>query len=595
MPTVPLVSDGGQPQRSAFPGVRLSARTSPDTYGVPIARGVDNVAAVGLDIYAKERAKADQVRMLDIDRQLGEWENAKLYDPKIGAFNTRGEKAFGLTESVPSDFDSFSSGLSEGLSDQQKIAAQGLIQNRRQAIERSVQNHVAGERRTVEDTAFKGVIDTSQSAAVANYGDPSRVETEVGRQQDAIEQMAQRNGLPPEWTQSTMENATSRTYSGVIGRMIDRGDDLAAKDAYARWGEGMTGEDRGHIEKALEIGSTRAESQRQADSIFSAAKSEDDALDSVRKITDAKLRDETHDRVLQLYSDQHTALKSAESDAFDQGYQALVAPGNAKGLDAIPPSTAAAMGAENWSRLESMGKREVPEFSQDLSDLQRMVGTPAFEHVNLVDYRGKVRDAQLAELQKVQQEQAQKGASGPKVAGIMGDNDIVANSIQNLGIKPNSDADIRFQSAYKDAIIRQTAANGGKPLLDDDKVAIARQLAADHVATVTRGWYNPARWFGSSTTQGTDGNLYTRPADEIANGLPIPGTGSRATGEGMSASDVRTWVDAITSGNEQTKAAIKAKLKRMAHGLREDGTYDPALQSRYQIIKQSVRTAQAAP
>lgn len=150
---MPIVPYGpANVERAALPGARLGVQASPGTFGAGVAHGAGDVADVSLNIQEQERAKADQVRMLDMERQLGEWENAKLYDPKDGAFAKRGQDSFGLPEAVGQDFDAFAGELQTGLtSERQRVAAQQLIDGRRQGIQRSLMHHVAGEQRMVEE------------------------------------------------------------------------------------------------------------------------------------------------------------------------------------------------------------------------------------------------------------------------------------------------------------------------------------------------------------------------------------------------------------------------------------------------------------
>jgi hypothetical protein len=99
------------------------------------------------------------------------------------------------------------------------------------------------------------------------------------------------------------------THVGVIDRLLANDQDLAAKQYYDAHKADVTGAATIAVERALEEGSTRGESQRQADTITAKAATLGDALTQVRAIADPKVRDATEERVRKFFSEKAENLR----------------------------------------------------------------------------------------------------------------------------------------------------------------------------------------------------------------------------------------------------------------------------------------------
>lgn len=514
MPTVPTY---GTPnvERSAMPGARLGVQATPDAFGAPLAAAAQNVADSSLGIALQERRKADQVRMLDLERQLGEWENQKLYDPKTGAFAKRGKDAFDLPTTVTQDYDAFTGQLEAGLtSDDQRMAARQLIDSRRVAVGRAVQNHVGGEIRSYEETAFKGVMDTSRDAALANYADPERVATEAARQRMAVEGYARRNGLPPEWVDDTAGKATSQTYAGAIGRMIDRGDDLAAKAAYQRWGGSLTGEDAARIDASLKESSSRAESRRQADDIVTGQGDLQGALAALeaKGIKDTDVYDRTKARIVDHYQLARQAETEVQTNLFDAATLSIDQAKNPADASAVPAST--------WTALQPKYKRELMAYQAakakgipiatdwdtyyQLRSLASADATrDAFLQTDLRGVRSKLSDGEFKEMVDIQtQLRANRGKADEKLDDWATFDQVVSRRLVDAGMDPTEspkNGDAPRANAFRNLVGRTVAAEQartGKKLGTEDIGKIADRLLIEQTIKTKRAWYSAVNPFG---------------------------------------------------------------------------------------------------
>lgn len=311
MPTVPRYN-GEQVQQAPLPGVRYNVQTTPRDFGAGIAEGLGRAGEVAAQIYQDERAKADQVAAMDAERQLGDWENSTLYDAEKGALTRRGRDAFGLPEQVLGDYDSLVGKISAGLgSERQRMAFARAAQARRADIDRTVQRHVAGERRHYEQERFTSFMGTSQEAAWFNFMDPKRINLELQRQQGAIIDHAARNGMPAEWVQAQVAQAASATHTGVINRLLSAGQDQAATAYYQQHKTDIAGDVAGKLDAALAEASFRGNAQRQTAAIVAQHQDLGTAVEAARQIEDSKLQDDVVRRVRDFFALQQAARTEA--------------------------------------------------------------------------------------------------------------------------------------------------------------------------------------------------------------------------------------------------------------------------------------------
>jgi hypothetical protein len=269
MAKVPIVSR--QVRDAPLPGVRRTATASPEAMGAGLGREVQRAGDVALEIHQDEQRKAEQVRLFDLKRKLGEFENRRLYDAQNGALNARGEDAFGLPDQVLGDYDTFVGELSQGLgSERLRQSFQELAAGQRQGIDRTLQRHVGQEIQRHEAQTVEAVIANAQEAAAFNYTDPERVLDEIDIQRAAIIAQADRNGLPGDWVKLKTQHAASATHIGVISRMVSAGQDREAQAYFDRFGDDILtqGGQRDKAQDMIRRGNQLGTAQRIADDML---------------------------------------------------------------------------------------------------------------------------------------------------------------------------------------------------------------------------------------------------------------------------------------------------------------------------------------
>lgn len=238
--------------------------SSPEALGAGFG---NTLASVGEQLYAEEQHKQDQIRLLDADKQAGQLENQLMYDPKSGALNIKGQAAFGLPDQVGKSWDDGAAKIRQGLSnDRQRMAFDEHTVSKRQVMMDRLQQHVATESYRVDGEALEGKVENETQAAIAD-GRPERIGQAVDSIAQAYHDYADRYGIAAEQTKSATAKAISRIHLGVIGRMLDNGNDIQAKVYYEHAEEDILPDQRGKVEASLKKETTLGDAQRVADSI----------------------------------------------------------------------------------------------------------------------------------------------------------------------------------------------------------------------------------------------------------------------------------------------------------------------------------------
>lgn len=226
MPRIPTLTQN-QTQLNPLPSVQVQYVRS--TAGESIGNALNNVADVGATVQRQERIKAeklakeeqlkaDQIAFMETDRQLGNAESRLLHDPQSGAFTRRGKDAFDITNTTLAEFDKAASEAEKALtSDRQILAYRKSTQDRRQAIERQLQQFEYGQREQYyaneRDAYKKAAID----AGVTNYTDPKRIAEEQARIRATVEMTP---GLSPEAKAQQTAELTGAMNLGIIDRYL---------------------------------------------------------------------------------------------------------------------------------------------------------------------------------------------------------------------------------------------------------------------------------------------------------------------------------------------------------------------------------------
>ncbi len=348
MPRVPTYGDS-KVQSRPLPGVRNRTDVPRAAFLPPQPADFSDAINTVARIRAEEQDKADQIAIVDAESKMSQMETELLYNPQTGILNRKGKDAFSAPEEVNGAVTKSISDIEAGLkTDRQRLAFQRMSANRQADIMRTVQRHVAGERTEYDNDVTQSFITNERNAAIANFNDPQRVVASVERQKAAIADFGKRNGLPAEKVERLTTDAISKTLLGVIKRMLANDQDMLASAYYTNHKAEVSGADVADVEKALQEGSLRGNSQRESDRITKTHEDRASALDEVKKITDPKLRDDVYRRVNQEFDERREIKRENQDNLYLRAANIIDANPGKLARDVVPPHI--------WSQLE-IGQR----------------------------------------------------------------------------------------------------------------------------------------------------------------------------------------------------------------------------------------------
>lgn len=495
---MPRVQAYGQQQvrRAALPTARRTVQPDPDASGAGLGQALtQSFGTLSIRIADQARLKADQLALLSADRQLAEWENARLYDPEKGALALKGKDTFALPETLRDEFDQVAGQIEAGLtSDRQRLAFQRTRVSRAQSIDLTVRRHVFGQMQAYDQEETAAYVKAATQAAVANAMDPARVSSELGRAVAAVRDHAKRSGMGPEATNERVLATQTAVHTGVIDRLLTGEQDQAARVYFDAVKDQIDGGAIARVEKALAEGSLRGESQRQADSITRAGGTQAQRLEKVRAIENPELRDAVQQRVLQDWSlEQQAARESAENlmvtaaNAIDKG-----------GIRAVSPSLWSQLEPGQRVALESYAKRHATGADGGDSDaglvtfyqLRRMaVDDPEkFKQENLLMHIGKLGKTEFKQIVDLQADLRKGGSarSDEERAGFRTELQVVDDTLAQHQVPTSGkDADQALLARFRRTVSERVAVlekSTNKKATEQDVQAIADDIITRGVA-----------------------------------------------------------------------------------------------------------------
>ncbi len=476
MPVVP--KSQSQVQLQGMPNLGLSANAPSEAFGA--GQSMDKVMGAVSQVgkaYLEEKRKADQIAFMDADAKLSALQTRLEFDPDIGFQNKKGKESFGAPDSVHGDWTKGLEEIEGSLSnDDQKMAFRKSAQQRWADLDKGVQRHVGAEIRQYDNQTTESYIKNEVDAAVTNYKDPERVNMSLQRLQAATIDYAQRNGMPEEELKQKLTAIQSQAHSGIVNRFLANGDDMSASNYFNANKDKLSGDVASKLEKDLEEGSLRGNSQRISDGIMSKRMSMSQAMDEVKKIEDPRLRDAASDRVRQGYQMQEMARRDSLEKMHINATNIIDKYGT---IDAIPPNqwTQFSLGERsqliNYAKAKTEG-RDIPTKWDVYQDIKTMAATPAYrdkflqmdivgEHMNNL---GKPELKEVINLQASLRNGDEK--SSRLLDGYLSDKQRVDSVLASAGLDPGTKNKSKkeqlanFRKRLDDEVIKMQERTGKK-------------------------------------------------------------------------------------------------------------------------------------
>lgn len=510
MPTIPVYNGGQQAVQTApLPGPRFNPDAPPGAFGGATGPNLEPLTREATQIFNEERQKANEVAFTAADSHLSQLETDLLYNPQVlGALTKHGSDAFDMPRQVRDVWQKGADQIAAGLTnDEQRAAFARAVASRAVDLDAAVQRHVAGERQQFDAQTTQGYVENERNAALANYQDDDRVQLSIARQSAALQGLARRNGLPTEWTQAQIADATSKTRLAVIQLMASK-DDIRTNDYFTSHASDLQGQDKIEAERTVEESTTRGESQRQADAIIASTSDRMSALNAVKQIADPKVRDLTEQRVDQYWNEKKQAEQEDRQNTFIAATNLLDKNPGANPRFVIPPAMWQKFTPEERVALVAYGENDQPNDDQrwlKFLDLrpqelgainQAQFTTDYWSHFDK-QHRERAAEQWAAARDAVA---AGKLNQNPKLASTMDFNQRFENTMRRSNLIPvdkplskmNKDqakqyADLQTEAAHRIEQYELTQLGGKRPATGDEMQQIIDNLVKERVF-VDRPW-----------------------------------------------------------------------------------------------------------
>lgn len=369
MPKVPVYQQSVQSQ--GIPGARVNVDAPDAAFGVGSSKPILEAGAAAVEagkVFQQEKEKADDLATTEAWAKAVKKKNERLYDPTNGAISRKGKNAFGVVDEFGKSYNSDLDEIEKGLNtESQRQMFRKIRVKEHSELDGQLQRHLFSEAKAYDEETTKGGISAALDDAVNNYHEPGKVEASIKMQESLRVASAQRNGLPADATKMLIENDRSKTHKAVIDRMLANGQDMAAKTYYEKAKSqpgNILGSDASDIERSLQEGASRGESQRQADSIWMSSKGNlTAALAEARKIEDPKIQDLTKQRIKERANEDEAGKKFSQDRAYEQAVKLIGDRSGAAARINIPPALWNSLSPEQQSAVQRRAE-DVPNNSK---------------------------------------------------------------------------------------------------------------------------------------------------------------------------------------------------------------------------------------
>jgi hypothetical protein len=440
------------PGRQALPGVGGAPRVRPAhdfTASLPAmsraAQEARGLAQDGQELLLREIERMDRLAVGEADAKLSQSETAMMWDKEKGLLTRQKKSALGLEGVAREEHEKSVQEIMGGLhSRAQRDAFLARARARQEDVARAARRHEAVEIRRWDDEVKETRISAGRNDAVVagvdelvQKGTLDGILKGLARQQGAVLDHGERNQVDPELAALEVARIASATHRGVIGRLLDSGQDLLAKDYFARYRGQLMDGDLQPAERALKIGNTAGEARRLVDGFMKEATSFKDLMEKARAIEDLDTRKEAEQYAKVRWDERKHELHEARETAYNDARGRIDAD-DGKGAtltEVIGPTAVAAMDPKDIPDLEKALRikrgLEAPVTDQALYYSLKTMGANEdtrreFLGKNLLHYQHKLTQQDFQELTNFQVGLIQKDGKAIREAkGFLSKEDLI--------------------------------------------------------------------------------------------------------------------------------------------------------------------------
>lgn len=497
MPVAPRYGDPRVPQDPLRPRM-VDPGVSQETFGGgrSSAQVFDAARGVNQDVQRfamAQQERWDANRLSEERRALNDWEIENISAAK----KKLGKDALTVPDEISGGFDKFVSERQKGLANEtQRQQYAQMADARRMHVTKWAADHLDRESAVVEENEIGAAITSSKNRAAA---DPSVAPLEVQMVEDNVRKRAARQGWRPEQTEYEVAKEKSELHFGVLGMMLNSGNDITAKDYYTAHKDDLVGNDAQRAARMVKSQSTLGEATREVDKIYmnyvdwdtkeehAVPTSEEAAVEEARKIKDPEVRQSaermTRERWHGLIRSQDAERKQFMVDAANQ------IDGGTK-FDDLPASLVDSLSPTDRKTLKNYAKGELVTDDPTWYALNLMASNEStrnqFKDLNLMKYVDKFTKADFREVVKLQTGLIKEDAKAKKEAdGFMTTSGIVSSTIQ--GRIPEAEHN-RFMRVVNEKVREWKAEHKTDTIPDREVQDRTDTLLKEYIEPGALGW-----------------------------------------------------------------------------------------------------------
>jgi len=501
--------DQPQVQERALPTVRVSTDAPIEAFGGgESAAGLQRAAGQVLDgaskILLEEKQKADDTATQKAYSELVNRKNDLLYNKDKGVMTRKGEAAFSAPDEYLPQFDKHAEDISKNIlkNETQRAMFEMMKLRERTEFDGQITKHVFTESERFSEETKKATVAATMNDAILNYQVPGKVEQAIADQRAVI--LSKSQGKPKELVDLEIAEAAGQTHAGVVARMLANGQDMAAHAYYygdeKKGIKGKKDEVPGTIavqlEKQLEDGTLRGESQRVTDSLIAKYGNPAAAIKHVPK-DDPKLRDAITARLRDEISLREIAERERDENIMVKFGNEIDKTGSVDSL----------MGTREWAVLEPSRKASLMAYAKNKREgiepapngeryyfLRTLAASPGtdqqkFRDMNLRDYITEMPKDEMAKLIDIQTSiRKGDGKAEQDLDDFRTKQAIVFNRMRSVGIDPDpKEGDEESQQTAREfysALAREAKSfreRTGKPATKDELGQLADDLLVEGI------------------------------------------------------------------------------------------------------------------
>ena len=373
MPRVPTY-DNFQVDPTNLPNVQVrpvGARfDAPFTEGMATAPGRQlqqfgqglTQAGAGINkIVLDEFEQANQVRVNDAVSQAAKVRLELTFNPNEGFVNLKGENALkrpgdkSLDQEYGEKFQARVDAIAKGLgNDQQRIRFKQQVDQIGQQFQASLNQHIAREFNTYQDSVDDGTIRTGQEQMALAWGDPAAIRQASDAVRAAVVNKTSRYGLSGKAAEAALTEALSPGHAAVISAAVDAGNVEYARQYLKDNTAELAPQARLQLTKAVEVGDFEKRTQEAAGELWTKHNGDiKAALGAARERFSGKDEDAIVTRLKTLDAEKQAVDGRVKAQAQDTAWDIYNRTGS---LAKIPATVQAAMDPQAWAALKNTAR-----------------------------------------------------------------------------------------------------------------------------------------------------------------------------------------------------------------------------------------------